>query len=363
MSFRNAEIPSISLFKACKANLASRAEMLVGIGVCAAIGFCAAGLGRWAWLQAHGLGSLALAILLGIALGNSGYPALAPVAAKGVDFSRQNLLRLGIVLYGFRLTFQDLAKVGVSGVAIDLLVLCTTFALALFVGIKLLKLDCETVLLIGAGSSICGAAAVMASAPVVRARAEQVAVAVSTIVVFGTLAIFVYPALFRTHCALFGASPAQFGVYAGSTIHEVAQVLAAGRSINAQVADTAVLAKMVRVMMLAPFLLMLSVWLARAKSYQATQTESRMPITVPWFAFAFIGMVAVNSLVVLPASIKALLQDGDTMLLAMAMAALGLTTHVSAVKRAGLKPLLLAAVLFAWVIFGGAAINYAVVEL
>ena len=117
-------------------------------------------------------------------------------------------------------------------------------------------------MLIGAGSSICGAAAVMAAEPVVRGRADQVTVAVSTVVVFGTIAIFLYPVLY--HLNVFGiSSPAAYGLFAGSTIHEVAQVVAAGRAIGEQAAATAVITKMVRVMLLAPFLLGLSVYLSR----------------------------------------------------------------------------------------------------
>ena len=142
-------------------------------------------------------------------VGNTVYPRMAAVAADGVAFSKQALLRVGIVLYGLRLTFQDIANVGVAGVIIDALMLSSTFALSWWVGTRIFGLDRKTALLIGAGSSICGAAAVMATEPVVRGRAEQVTVAVSTVVVFGTLAIFLYPALYRlnAHYHLLPVSP------------------------------------------------------------------------------------------------------------------------------------------------------------
>src|SRR5258708_23214792 len=160
------------------------------------------------------------------------------------------------MLYGLRLTFQDIAHVGIAGVVIDSLVLSSTFVLSWWMGTRLFGLDRETALLIGAGSAICGAAAVMATEPVVRGRAEQVTLAVSTVVVFGTLAIFLYPAIyyFTNRYHLLAMSPTSYGIFAGSTIHEVAQVVAAGKSIIEGPANTAVLTNIVHVMMLAPFL-------------------------------------------------------------------------------------------------------------
>lgn len=330
-------------------------------------------LGKVAWLASHGLSALTIAIMLGIALGNTVFARMASHCGAGVAFSKQNLLRLGIVLYAFRLTFQDIGQVGMAGVTIDALMLTSTFALAMLLGTKVFKLDRHTAILIGAGSSICGAAAVMATEPVVRSRAEQVTVAVSTVVVFGTLAIFLYPLLYRFNLQwhLFDTSPSAFGIYAGSTIHEVAQVVAAARSVNQEAANTAVIAKMVRVMMLAPFLIILSAYLAREKKsgfrnlVAATQHSGKAGgrLAIPWFAFVFIAMVGLNSAALLPRDLVADAIGLDTWLLAMAMAALGLTTHLSAIRRAGIKPLLLAMLLFAWLVIGGVAINCFVMAL
>ncbi|MEO8407352.1 MAG: YeiH family putative sulfate export transporter [Oxalobacteraceae bacterium] len=343
--------------------------LLPGLLLSALIGVAAIALGELGWMQAHGMSALTIAIVLGIALGNTVFPRLAGNCGAGVTFTKQSLLRLGIILYGFRLTFQDIGQVGFAGVAIDALVLTSTFALATLLGTRLFKLDRNTALLIGAGSSICGAAAVMATEPVVKGRAEQVTVAVSTVVVFGTLAIFLYPLLYRLNLQwhLLGSAPTEFGVYIGSTVHEVAQVVAAGRAIGQDAANTAVITKMVRVMMLAPFLLILSAWIARDRKTAAAaahnRTEPAARLAIPWFAFAFIAVVGFNSLALLPHQVVAGAVAVDTMLLAMAMAALGLTTHISAIRRAGVKPLILAAMLFVWLIAGGAAINHIVMKL
>jgi uncharacterized integral membrane protein (TIGR00698 family) len=328
---------------------------LPGLLLSAAVAAAATALGRVGWLQANGISALTLAIVLGLLAGNLLPASTLAVSADGLDLARQRLLRAGIVLYGLRLTFQDIGQVGLAGVAIDATVLCSTFALACVLGTRVFGLDRTTAILIGAGSSICGAAAVMATAPVVRGRPEQVAVAVATVVGFGSVAIFLYPALFHLIAIVRPLSAGAYGLWAGSTIHEVAQVVAAGHAVGAAAADTAVIAKMVRVMMLAPFLVGLSAWFARAGVTPATTARPR--ITIPWFALGFVAMAGLRSLDVLPAPLMAAADTLDVAMLAVAMAALGLTTRLSAMRAAGLAPLALGATLFAWLIVGGGAIN------
>lgn len=167
-----------------------------------------------------GFSALTLAILFGMVIGNSVYPKIWQPCDGGVLFAKQHLLRLGIILYGFRLTFAQIADVGVSGILIDVLTLSSTFILASFLGQKVFGLDKHTSWLIGAGSSICGAAAVLATEPVVKAEASKVTVAVATVVIFGTIAIFLYPAMYPLLAHWF--SPETYGIYMGSTMHEVA---------------------------------------------------------------------------------------------------------------------------------------------
>jgi len=144
-------------------------------------------------------------------------------------------------------------------------------------------------------------------------------------------------------------------------VHEVAQVLAAARAISEAAADTAVITKMVRVMLLAPFLLVLALWLARARARRAVPggalTQAAGGLNIPWFAFGFIGVVAVNSLLDVPPELASSINVCDTGLLAMAMAALGMGTRVAAIRQAGVKPLLLALALFAWLVLGGGALT------
>jgi uncharacterized integral membrane protein (TIGR00698 family) len=345
-----------------RATLGSR---LAGIGLIAIIASGAIAFGHLAWCQANGISALTLAIVLGMGVGNSIYPRIAPPCAAGVTFSKQALLRAGIILYGLRLTFQDIAGVGFSGILIDSLVLCSTFGIALWAGIRVFGLDRETAILIGAGSSICGAAAVMATEPVVRGRPDQVTAAVATVVVFGTVAMFLYPAVYHFTLShpLLAMSPTAYGLFTGSTVHEVAQVVAAGRAISDSASNTAVITKMVRVMMLAPFLVLLSAYLsssrARVAKSAVTELGSRgvRRVVIPWFALGFVAVAALNSRAMLPATWISTGVGIDAFLLTMAMAALGVTTHGSAIRSAGVKPLALGGVLFIWLIAGGWLIN------
>lgn len=339
----------------------SMVQFAPGLLLTAAIALATAWLGNLPSVAQLGLGALTLAIIGGIILGNTLYPTVHGQCDAGVQFAKQKLLRLGIILYGFRLTFQQVLDVGVSGVVIDVLMLTSTFTLACWLGRKVLKLDRETAWLIGAGSSICGAAAVLATEPVIKAESSKVAVAVATVVIFGTVAIFLYPVIWHSVSPLLpGVSLSEFGIYTGSTMHEVAQVVAAGHAISGETENAAVIAKMLRVMMLAPFLVVIGVMVRR--SSPVTDGEKQR-ITFPWFALAFILVALFNSAHLIPAPAIAVINQLDNVLLAMAMAALGLTTHISQLKRAGLRPLLLGLMLFIWLIVGGGAVNLAVHHL
>ncbi|MEE6802200.1 YeiH family putative sulfate export transporter, partial [Escherichia coli O8:H10] len=329
-------------------------HLVPGLALSAAVAGVALWSGTIPAVAGAGFSALSLAILIGMVLGNTLYPQIGRPCESGIVFAKQHLLRLGIILYGFRLTFSQIADVGISGIVIDLLTLSSTFLLACLLGQKVFGLDKHTSWLIGAGSSICGAAAVLATEPVVKAEASKVTVAIATVMIFGTLAIFIYPAIYPLLAHWF--TPESYGIYIGSTMHEVAQVVAAGHAVSPETESAAVIAKMLRVMMLAPFLILLA---ARVKQLAPANGGQRSKITIPWFAILFIAVAVFNSFGLLPKAAVDMLVTLDTLLLAMAMAALGITTHVSAIRKAGARPLLMALLLFIWLIVGGGVINLA----
>ena len=307
-----------------------------------------------------GLSSLTLAILIGMVLGNTVYPNLAERLSVGVAFAKGQILRLAIMFYGFKLTLTQVSSVGLSAVMSDALVLTSTFLLTYWIGTRWLKVDKQTTLLIGSGASICGAAAVIAAEPVVKPEAHKVTIAVATVVVFGTVAMLLYPFLYHLGWLQPWLNAQQYGIYTGSTIHEVAQVVVAGNAVSPEVGDTAVVTKMIRVMMLAPFLLILSFALTKGSSDNGKKPSFMnrvQQVKVPWFAFIFIAIVLLHTWVPMTASFERSMVMLDDVLLTMAMFALGLTTHLGAIKQAGVKPLILGAIMFAWLIIGGGLIN------
>lgn len=338
-------------------HLAGLVVVLIGSLFCL---WLTSSLNVWTNGRIVGLSSLTLAILIGMILGNTIYINFAERLNKGVCFAKGQLLRLAIMFYGFKLTLTQVASVGLPAVMSDALVLTSTFLLTYWIGIKLLKVDRETTILIGSGASICGAAAVIAANPIVKAEAHKVTIAVATVVVFGTIAMILYPFLYHLGWLQPWLSAQDYGVYTGSTIHEVAQVVVAGNTVSADVGDTAVVTKMIRVMMLAPFLLVLSFALIKGNSENGKTASfiSRVKqVKVPWFAFIFILIVLLHTWIPMSVGFEHSMVLFDDILLTMAMFALGLTTHISAIKQAGIKPLILGAIMFLWLIVGGGLIN------
>jgi uncharacterized integral membrane protein (TIGR00698 family) len=340
--------------------------MLPGLALAASLAVVSKWVAMLPVLASHGVSPLTVAIVLGLLIGNTLYPTIAPTAGSGVAFSRQTVLRTGVVLYGFRLTLQQVAQVGWAGVLVDALIVVSTVVIAHEVGTRWLKLDRTTALLAGAGSAICGAAAVLATEPVVKGKAEQVSVAVAGVVIFGTISMFLYPLM---HTAAFmqafipGGAPG-FGIYIGSTVHEVAQVVAAGRQVGAAAADPALITKMTRVFMMAPFLVGLALWLRGRDGGDGSGGMSLKAAVsnVPVFAFYFVGAVLLNSANRALGWVSPSVIDGvfnlAVFLLSMAMAALGLSTHIGTLRRVGGKPIVLASILFVWLVVGGALLNH-----
>lgn len=312
-------------------------------------------------LAQNGVSPLTLAIVLGMALGNTVAAPYLLRIGEGIAFSKGRLLRLGIVLYGFKITWAQLTFAGWPALFADVGVVCGTFALALWLG-RRLGMERDTAALVGAGSAICGAAAVLAAQPVLKAKEADVGVAVATVVVFGTLAMFVYPLMAALLLPADGGGAwLGWGIYTGASVHEVAQVAAAGAAVNPQVADVAVITKMIRVLLLAPFLLVLP-WLMRRFGGGAPAAQ-KGALALPWFALGFLGAVAANSLLPLSDTVRRALLTVDTFLLTAAMFALGLGTHWQSIRQAGVRPLLLAGMLALWLLLGGGTLSYLALRL
>ncbi len=302
-----------------------------------------------AFIRSTGISPVVLGIVLGMILGNILPPTATHRLKPGAVFAVKYVLRTAIILYGFRITFQNIMDVGVEGLAVSIFMVISTFLLGVFLGKKLFRMDSDLAILTASGSAVCGAAAVLATESVLKADRHKSAIAVSTVVLFGTISMFVYPALF--HTGFTGMNEDAFGIYIGGSIHEVAQVVVSGNAVSEAAANSGIIVKMTRVMMLVPLLLALGFFIVKKNKGIPGHSEKKLPI--PYFVLGFILVAGINSLNLFPQSTVALITTADTFLLTMAMCALGMETNFSRFRTAGKEPIYLAGLLFIWLLVGG----------
>jgi uncharacterized integral membrane protein (TIGR00698 family) len=332
---------------------ANRKGTINGVIFVAIFAAAATMISEFEFVKALGISPLVIGIVIGIFYANTLHNNTPKEWSGGITFSAKKILRFAIVFYGFRITFQQIAEVGMEGFMVSLIMLSTTFVLGTWAGQKLFKMDRDTSMLSASGASVCGAAAVLATEPVLKAEEHKAAIAVSMVVLFGTIAMFLYPLLYNM--GFFDMSAKEFGIYVGGTIHEVAQVVAVPASVpgaSAEMANSAVIVKMTRVIMIAPMLIILGIYL----SYTAKRSggdAGGVKLVIPWFAVYFIGMAGFNSLGIVPQNIVDIINQIDTFLLTMAMTALGIGTVFSKFKGLGLAPLYTSGLMFAWLMVGG----------
>ena len=294
-----------------------------------------------------------IGIVLGMLYANSLRNHLPETWVPGIQFCSKKILRLGIILYGFRLTFQDVLNVGVAGILIDAIVVVVTIIGGVYLG-KLLKMDKDIALLTSIGSGICGAAAVLGAESTIQTKPYKTAVAVATVVIFGTISMFIYPIAYRA--GILQLTPNEMGIYAGSTLHEVAHAVGAGNAMGEEISNVAIIVKMIRVMLLVPVLLVLGYWVA-VQAAKGKGAATKGSVTIPWFAIGFLVVIGFNSFNLLPVKVVDLINYIDTFLLTMAMVALGAETSIDKFKKAGAKPFILAFLLYIWLIAGGWALS------
>lgn len=289
---------------------------------------------------------MVMAIVLGMIYGNSFYSRHSDRLAPGLKLTQQKMLRAGVALFGLNISFLQIAELGWPVLVLDITVIAGIMVVGLWLGRVLLGLDRTMSALIAIGAAVCGAAAVLAAKPVTKANTQQVAMAVATVVLFGTAGMFIYPLLFP----LLTVDETGYGIYVGSTIHEVAQVVVAGMAVGESAAESGVVVKLIRVMLLAPTLIIMGLF-RRDKHGDGHQ------LYIPWFVLAFVAISALNTwLPVNPALHHALVQI-DLILLSMAMAALGVDTNLNKLRHLGHRPILLAGLLFLFLIGGGWLLN------
>lgn len=324
--------------------------------------------GNQAIRESTHLAATAFAILIGA--------FLSPIFFKyqhtfqaGVHFSAKKLLRLGIILYGFNVTLTELAGVGIWGVLISLIVIVAVFLIAVIVGPKFFGLDKETSMLVGAGSAICGAAAVLALESSLKSDPFKGVMAVGSVVIFGLALMFLYPILYAAGLVPY-LDANGMGVMMGATLHEVANVAGAADMakdmtqgvFTQNAANVAIIVKMTRVIMLVPFLLIVTYLFV--KNQEDEKGKTKKTIQIPWFAFAFLGMIVVNTYLSKSADVVFVgtITFGDIisagkflcmLCIVFSMAALGLQIDFKKFIKSGGRAFGLAFLLCLILVFGG----------
>ena len=333
----------------------NKGPFIKGVILIVSLSLVALFISRLPSVKSLSLSPLIVGIIIGMIYGNTLRKRTPEQWMPGIKFCSKKILRAAIIFYGFRLTFQHIVAVGPSAIIVDIIMVLSVLTLGYFVG-RMLKLDPHLTTLTSAGSAICGAAAVLGTEPVLKNQPHKTAIAVSTVVIFGTISMFLYPLMYKM--GWLNLNSQQMGIYIGSTVHEVAHVVGAGNALNdAVIAESAVIVKMIRVILLAPFLLILSLLVGRKNRKQGIETTEKSKITIPWFAFGFLVVIAFNSLNLLPEAFVAGINTADDFALTMAMTALGVETNFKKFKQSGLKPFILAFILFIWLVVGGYGVS------
>lgn len=332
-----------------------RSSMLHGVLLIALFACAAFYIGSAKIFVDLSISPMIIGIIIGMIYANSLRNHLPETWVPGIQFCSKRILRIGIILYGFRLTFKDILYVGTAGIAVDAIVVTVTILGGILIG-RMLKMDRETALLTSVGSGICGAAAVLGAESTIQTKPYKTAVAVATVVIFGTISMFLYPIAYRM--GILDLDPTQMGIYSGGTLHEVAHAVGAGNAMGGEIASVAIIVKMIRVMLLIPVLLILGFWAARRVNAQTSAgVQPGQRLVIPWFALGFLGVIIFNSFDLLPKTTVEAINYFDTFLLTMAMAALGAETSIDKFKKAGPKPFILAFILYIWLAAGGWALS------
>jgi uncharacterized integral membrane protein (TIGR00698 family) len=310
----------------------------------ATAGFALADL-PWVRETLH-VSALLLVILLGIA-----WKSLLPlpaVALPGVALAQRPLLRWAVAGLGFRLSIAELWAIGAPALAVVVISTASALLFGWWVA-RRLGVGEKLGLLLGVGGAVCGASAVVAAESVVQGEKQDAAVAIGVITLLGTVGIVVYPLLGH---ALHMTSML-YGVWDGASLHEMAQVVAAGFGVSDEAARVATVVKLARIALLAPIVLYLG-WSLRHQHRAAGHAHVA---PVPWFLVVFVLCAAVNSLGWLPAQVTDLIRRADLWLLCVGMAGVGLQAGFADLRSAGLRPI--AAGALQWVFLSALSLSLA----
>ena len=283
--------------------------------------------------DARGGPALLYALLLGMALNSV---AIQGSAKPGIDFAARRILRLGVALLGARITLEQLGGLGWfnGGLIVAGVLLTIGFGVVMS---RVFGLDRRLGILTGGATAICGASAAIAIAAVLprdEKSERELIFTIAGVTVLSTLAMILYPLIVKA----LGLPADAAGIFLGGTIHDVAQVVGAGYSISHEVGDYAVLTKMLRVALLLPVVMVITIAVRRRN--KSVENRSKDPLLPP-FLIAFVALVAIGSLGWIPASLGTAINEVSRACLVIAIAAVGLKTSLLDIRKVGPRAALL----------------------
>jgi uncharacterized integral membrane protein (TIGR00698 family) len=271
--------------------------------------------------------------------------------APGLKWASSFVLQCSVVILGTQLSIGAAARTGLASLPVMLGTLAVCLTAAYFYG-RLLGVIGDLRTLIGVGTGICGASAIAAVSPVIEAATTDIGYAVSTIFLFNIAAVLVFPVLGHA----IGMSQHSFGLFAGTAVNDTSSVVATAATYGSSAAQYAVVVKLVRTLMIIPVCIGLAWLTGRKQAAPAARMSPRRVLRlVPWFLIGFVVAALVNTVGLVPAGAHGALSDVSLFFVAVALSAIGLSTDVAALRRAGARPVLLGALL--WVTVGAASLG------
>ncbi|WP_449278969.1 YeiH family protein [Leucobacter sp. GX24907] len=305
-----------------------------GLLVCVAIAAVATAIGTAVPL----IGSAIPAVVIGVVITVFHKPSGRIV--PGIGYSSKFVLQCAVVLLGSQLSLRSIVEVGAESLPVMLGSLAVCLLAAQLLG-RWLGIERDIRMLLGVGTGICGASAIAAVSPIIGARSHDISYAISTVFLFNILAVIIFP--FVGHAL--GMTPHAFGLFAGTAVNDTSSVVAAASVFSSAALGFAVVVKLVRTLMIIPVSVTLAVVEARRNDDGQRMTPGRMVRLVPWFLVGFVVMATIGSTGIISPTGADILGRISVFLVAMALAGIGLSTDLAAIRTAGLKPLALGGLL------------------
>ena len=327
-----------------------------GVLLCVVLAAGATALGTLAPV----VGAPVIGVLAGVLVAATIRPQHRTAWAAGLPLASTWGLQIAVVLLGAQLSLAEVASAGVRALPVMLGTLAACLVGAALIG-RALRVERDLRTLIGVGTAICGASAIAAVTPILRPKAGAVAYAMSTIFAFNVAAVLIFPALGH----LLEMSPQAFGIFAGTAVNDTSSVVAAASVFGDGAAHTAIVVKLTRTLAIIPACLVLTYLVAQRDARARTTTGAtsdhgefrRRPLyrLVPWFLVGFVLVTAANTLGWIPSGVQGTLAVVTSFLITTALVAIGLSTDLPELRRAGARPLLLGALL--WAVVAGSSLG------